>query len=95
MIEWILRLFGRSTLDLDAVARALAKDIFEEFDETTALLDPFQTRQLLKTRYMRMVARYGLPASACVDVADRAWKLVAQAREVDPDAAVPSFSFYE
>jgi hypothetical protein len=94
MLERILRLLGRATIDLDAPARALADQVFDEFDEVTGLLDPFQTRQLLKTRYMRMVAKYGLPASACDDVAERAWKLVAQAQEVQPDG-IPSFTFYD
>ena len=94
MIERILRWFGVATLNLDAVARALADGILNDYETLLDELDPFNTVQLLRTRYMRLVTKYGLPADVCNDVADRAWKMIAQAREVSPDA-IPGFSFYD
>ena len=95
MFERLLRLLGRATIDLDAPARALADQIFDEFDTVIEALDPITTRQLLRTRYMRAVAKWGLPPEACNEVAERAWRMIAKAQEIDPDVTVPSFSFYE
>lgn len=94
MIERILRWFGRATLNLDAVARALADGVLDEFDTVIEDLDAYATIQLLRTRYMRLVTRYGLPADVCNDVADRAWKMVAQAQGAPADV-IAGFSFYD
>lgn len=80
------------TLDIDAVARALAATIFDEYE--VAVLEPTATRQFLRTRYMRLVAAYGLPAGAVDAVADRAWSLCAKAREI-PVVPEREFAFFE
>lgn len=80
MIQRLLSALGYPVLDLDAVSRAMAGKVLQDFDPVT--LDPLTCTQYFRTRYMRLVSDYGLPADACVDVAERAWRIVAQARDV-------------
>lgn len=83
----------RYYLDPQPVARALAADLLHDYEPGT--LAHSETVQLLRTRYMRLVAEYGLPARACNDVADRAWALMAQAGAVDTTPAGKEFAFFE
>jgi hypothetical protein len=83
--------FRRYYLDPQPVARALAADILREYGMPLARVE---TVQLLRTRYMRLVAEYGLPSRACNDVADRAWALIAQAVNMPQEPAGKEFSFY-
>lgn len=88
----LLARFHVWTLDVDAVARALCATLFQDYD--AAELEPTQARQFIRTRYMRLVAAYGLPAGAVDAVADRAWALVVRAKE-RPILPARAFSFYE
>lgn len=90
----LLRWFGLATVDLGRVAQALADGLLDLYDP--AELDSGGTRQYLRTQYMRLVSRYGLPGEVCNDVADRAWSIVADARGGSPDAATSDgFAFYD
>ena len=80
MMQRILSALGYAVLDLDAVANAMASRVLQDFDPVT--LDPTSCVQYFRTKYMRWVAEYGMPADACNDVADRAWRVVAKARDV-------------
>lgn len=88
----LLARFHLYTLDTDAVARALAGKVLQDFSPDE--LDPSGTVQHLRTRYMRLVAEYGLPAGACNAVADRAWAIVAHARSI-PTYLPNAFAFYD
>ena len=79
-MQRLLMSLGYAVLDMDAVARAMASRVLSDFDPVT--LDPLTCTQYFRTRYMRLVSDYGLPADACVDVADRAWRIVAKARDI-------------
>ena len=88
----LLSRFHVYTLDTGAVARALAAAVLREWDD--APLDPTGTTQYIRTRYMRLVAEYGLPAGACNEVAALAWAMVAETLKVPPQPA-PRFAFFE
>jgi hypothetical protein len=88
----LLARFHLYTLDTDAVARALCADLFRDYDANE--LEPQTTRQFIRTRYMRLVASYGLPAGAVDAVAARAWAIVAQARTA-PIRPEQAFAFFE
>jgi hypothetical protein len=86
----LLARLGYYRLDTGAVARALAATLLHEYD--AAVLEPTATLQFLRTRYMRLVADYGLPAEACDTVAAQALALVRQSiPATDP---IP-FAFYD
>lgn len=89
------RLFGLNTIDLQRVAETLAAAILDDYSDTLAALDPTSTVQFLRTQYMRLVARYGLPADACNEVANRAWSLIAKARGIEDAATSGKFAFYD
>ena len=92
MVKWVLGQLGYAVLDLDAVARALARRLLADFEADS--LDQRGTMNYLRTRYMRLVADYGLPDDCCNDVAERAWAIVALARGEDVGAE-PAFQFYD
>lgn len=92
MTRWLLARMGYATLDLDAVARALASPVLRDFEPET--LDAYSTVQYLRTRYMRLVADVGLPADCCNEVADRAWRIIASARDV-PATYAPVLALYD
>ena len=92
MVEWVLARLGYAVLDLDAVARALAGRLLADYEATS--LDQLGTMNYLRTRYMRLVADYGLPADCCSDVAGRAWSIVARAKG-DDVGSEPAFKFYD
>ena len=83
----------RYWLDPQPVARALAADLLSDYEPGT--LSRVETVQLLRTRYMRLVAEYGLPARACNDVADRAWALIANGVDMPEEPAGKEFAFFE
>lgn len=87
----ILSRFLIYTLDLDAVARALASPVLRDYDADE--LDRTATIHYIRTRYMRLVADYGLPAGACDEVADRALRYIVATAKVRP-LNLP-FSFFE
>lgn len=90
----LLRVLGLATLDVGRVASALADGLLDDYD--AGELDPVQTRQYLRTRYMRLVNQFGLPADCCEEVARRAWAAIALLREDEPDAATSDkFAFYD
>lgn len=97
MMQWLLlRLFNLVTMDVSKVAQTLAAGILDDYTGLLDELDPMMTRQYLRTQYMRQVNRYGLPPSICNEVADQAWALIAQLREVKTDAVTSAeFSFYD
>lgn len=80
------------TLDVDAVARALVRALLDDY--APAELEPQGAQAWLRTRYMRLVADYGLPAGAVDTVSARAWALIVQAREL-PILPETPFAFYE
>ena len=85
-------MFGVYLLDLQAVARALAETVIRDFDPST--LEIAGTHQYLRTKYMRLVAEYGLPARACNRVAGMALRLVLQAAGENAGSP-PPFAFYD
>lgn len=94
MLRWVLLRLGLATVDLGRVAQALADGLLDDYDP--AELDPQPTRQYLRTRYMRLVNQWGLPADCCEEVARRAWAAIAVLREDEPDAATSDkFAFYD
>lgn len=78
-------------LNVDAMARALAAPLLRDFDAD--MLDQTATIQYLRTRYMRAVAEYGLPADAANVVADRAFALIAKTTRAS--ILQTPFVFYE
>ena len=76
------------------VAQALAAGILDDYAGMIDELEPTATTQYLRTKYMRLVSGYGLPAEVCNEVADRAWSLIAKARG-NEDAASSKFAFYD
>lgn len=92
MMQWILARLGFAVVDLDAVAKAMAGKVIADYDPI--FLDPQSTIQFFRTKYMRMVIEFGLPAEACNDVADRAWRIVAAARGV-PATVPQAFALYD
>ena len=89
------RKFGLSWVDLDDVAAALAVRILRDFAADVQVLERGGTVQVLRTRYMQLVAEYGLPGHCCNDVADRAWGYIARAQDVETTDAGGQFAFYE
>ena len=83
----------RYYLDPQPVARALAADLLSDYEPGT--LARSETVQLLRTRYMRLVAEYGLPPRACNDVADRAWALIAKGVDMPAEPTGKEFAFFE
>ena len=92
MTRWLLSRLGYATLDLDAVARAMAANVLRDYDAET--LDPASAVQYFRTRYMRLVSEYGLPPECVNDVASRAWAIVAATRNV-PSTVPASFALYD
>lgn len=88
-----LRRPRRYTLDPDAIARALAAPLLADYDPE--ILERTGTVQHLRQQYMQLVARFGLPPAACVDVADRAWAFLAAARPERTADTTRPFAFYE
>lgn len=98
MLRLLMHWSGLATVDLDRVARALAEGILEDYDGMLDELQSAGTKQYLRTQYMRLVSRYGLPGDAANDVADRAWNIIAETRGGSPDAATSDangFAFYD
>lgn len=89
------RWFGLATIDVQRVAQALAAGILDDYAGMIDELDPSATTQHLRTQYMRLVSRYGLPAEVCNEVADRAWSLIAKARGNEDAATSGKFAFYD
>jgi hypothetical protein len=96
MLQRLLQMMGLATIDLQRVAQALAAGILDDYAGMLDELNPTSTTQYLRTQYMRLVGRYGLPGEPCNEVADRAWAIVAKARGGAPDAATSAkFAFYD
>lgn len=83
----------RYTVNPDDPARALAAYMLRTYEVDT--LEPTAAVQFLRMRYMRAVAEWGLPASACNDVADRAWRLVCKAHGSPAVEQRTGFAFYD
>lgn len=83
----------RYTVNPDDPARALAAHMLRTYEIDT--LEPTAAVQFLRTRYMRAVAEWGLPANACNDVAERAWKLVCATRRTPQVDQRTGFAFYD
>jgi hypothetical protein len=86
----ILHRLGIYLLDTDAVARALASTLLHDYD--MGVLEPTATLHYLRTRYMRLVADYGLPAEAVDTVAHKALHLAQQS--IPAVESIP-FAFFE
>ena len=95
MMDAIGRIFGLAWVDLDDVARALAAHLLHDYAADVAVLERGGTIQHLRTKYMGLVADYGLPAHVCNQVADRAWALIAKAQNVETADVGGKFAFYE
>ncbi len=82
---------GFYVIDVDKVAGFLTEDLL--LDYSAHELSYMTTIQYLRTRYMRLVGRYGMPVAAVDAVAEAGWKLVRAAGAVSPKKE--SFAFYE
>jgi hypothetical protein len=92
----LLRWLGLATVDVERVAQALAATVLDDYAGMLEELEPAGTRQYLRTQYMRLVSRYGLPGEVCNPVADRAWAIIIATRGGTPDAATSDeFAFYD
>ena len=77
--------------DLLRRERAVAVRLLREYDATE--LEPTATKDFLRTRYMRLVAAYGLPPEACKAVAEKAWRIAKMSSE-RPVTNPQNFTFY-
>lgn len=82
---------GFHTIDVGKVAGILAADLLKDY-APAELTEQFAT-QYLRTRYMQLVGRYGMPASAVNHVVQAGWKIAVAAGAVSREAQ--GFSFYE
>ncbi|TXH19477.1 MAG: hypothetical protein E6R03_00445 [Hyphomicrobiaceae bacterium] len=88
----IAQRLGFYTIDISRVAGVLADDLLRDFAPYE--LSYQTTIQYLRTRYMRLVAKYGMPEAACNAVAEAGWKVVIAAGAVRQTERT-RFAFYE
>lgn len=89
----LLLWLGIALVRLDPIARALALGIVDTHDLLT--LSDADTVQELRRRYASLAIQTGLPLDAQGQVADMAWRYVAQVRDDTPPGTVGHyFSFY-
>ena len=83
---------GAARVDLSQVARRIADEMLRDY--TAGQLDRQGTEQFVRTRYMQLVARYGLPDGHGRRVAQMVVHLLEQV-ENEPETDVSrGFSFY-
>ena len=93
-IAWLASVMFRSTakVDLRMVARRIADELLADFSAET--LDRQGTDQFVRTRYMQLVARHGLPDGYAQRVANMVWGLLQQAEGDTVEPTAREFSFY-
>jgi hypothetical protein len=94
MIQRLLLRLGYPTIRLRNISDRLADSMIDEYGNNYNLLSEGDTKDLLRTRYMRLALRYGLPDDhdTCRRVADMAWTRIHRYTPAEVDAR--HFSFY-
>ena len=78
MIQRILLFLGYPTVNLRHIAHIIADEMVTRYPPTEYDLDELATKTAMRTDYMRIAQRYGLPAHAQSNVADMAWKEIVE-----------------
>lgn len=93
-VAWLasVMLCGNARVDLRMVARRIADELLADFDATG--LDRQGTDQFVRTRYMQLVTRHGLPEGYAQRVANMVWGILQQAEGDTVEPTAREFSFY-
>ena len=78
MIQRILLFLGYPTVNLRHIAHIIADAYVTRYPPTEFDLHELATKTTMRTEYMRIAQRYGLPAHAQGNVADMAWKEIVE-----------------